>query len=120
MAEESSTGARGGYGKKSKRSLDERAKEQIRASCERLRAAIRSIVEARDQNKFLNAVDQIQQMMNRGEVEFEAVQASIQQSKGQARRTLRQKPVDMVQLINGLDGIEQEILDFFKELSGGK
>jgi hypothetical protein len=120
MAEESTAGARGGYGKKSKRAIDERAKEQIRASCERLRAAIRTIVEPRDQNKFLNAVDQIQQMMNKGEIEFESVQGAIQQTKGQARRSLRQKPVDMVQLINGLDGIEQEILDFFKEVSGGK
>jgi hypothetical protein len=42
----------------------------------------------------------------------------MQQTKGQTRRELRGRPINMVQMLNALDGIEQEIVDFFREISG--
>ncbi len=115
---EAAGGSRGGYGKK-KGVLDERRREDVKAACERLRCAIRSLVDAKSQSKFLSAVDQIQQMVMRGEVDLDSLQGTIQATRGQARRSMRDRPVDMVQLINHLDAIDLEIAEFFRSIASG-
>ena len=107
----------GGGPRKSKASLDEKAKQDILAACERLRAAIRTAVEPKDQSRFMTAVDQIASMVAKGELDMDAITGHIQQSKGHTRRHLRGEPVTMVQLLGALDGIEQEIVDFFNSIA---
>lgn len=100
-----------------KAKLDEKAKQDILTACERMRAAIRTTVDARDQVKFLTAVDQIASQVAKGEIDMDSLSGHLQQTKGSTRRHLRAQPVTMVQVLNALDGIEQEIIDFFNSLT---
>jgi hypothetical protein len=80
----------------------ERYRQDLQAALERLRNAIRTRVPPRDQAHFLDVADRIQ--------------ASLRRSKDTTRRLLRTRPVDMVQLLNEIDGLEQEVVQFFTAL----
>jgi hypothetical protein len=92
--------------------------QDIKSGLERLRSAIRTRVHPRDQTHFLDVVDRIQEhVLSRASGEVEALQGQIARTKDTTRRLLRTKPVDMVQLLNELDGIEQEVVQFFQVLA---
>lgn len=103
--------------KKPSKALDERRKQEIRAALERLRSVIRTSLEPRDQSKFLNVVDRVQEQILSGNIDLESLSGTFQQTRGQTRRQLRSQPVNMVQLLNAIDGVEQEVIDFFREIS---
>jgi hypothetical protein len=98
---------------------EEQFRQDIKAALERMRNGIRVRVPARDQAHFLDVVDRIQEFVMNRVGEIEQVQASIQRTKDTTRRLLRQKPVDMVQLLNELDGIESDVLTFFTQILSG-
>lgn len=116
MAEQPAA-SRGGYGKKHGAQLDDRRKDAIKAALERLRSAVRTSVEPKDQSRFLTAIDQIQSNVMSGQIDVDSLQGTMQQTKGHARRSLRTRPVDMVQIINAIDGIELEVAEFFRQLA---
>ena len=101
---------------------EEQFRQDIKAALERLRNAIRTRVHPREQTQFLDVVDRIQEFVLNRVGELEQVQSSIQRTKDTTRRTLRTRPVDMVQLLNELDGIESEVVSFFTQIlqDGGK
>lgn len=98
---------------------EEQFRQDIKAALERLRNAIRTRVPVRDQTQFLDVVDRIQEFVLNRAGELEQVQSSLQRTKETTRRTLRQKPVDMVQMLNELDGIETEVVSFFSQVLQG-
>jgi hypothetical protein len=95
---------------------EEQFRQDIKAALERLRAAIRMRVHPREQSQFLDVVDRIQEFVLNRVGELEQVQSSIARTKDSTRRALRSKPVDMVQLLNELDGIESEVVSFFSQV----
>jgi hypothetical protein len=95
---------------------EEQIRQDIKAALERLRNGIRTRVHPRDQWKFLDVVDRIQDFVMTPTGDLTQVQSSIQRTKESARVTLRAKPVDMVQLLTELDGVEQEVVSFFSKL----
>jgi hypothetical protein len=96
----------------------EKFQQDIKVGLERLRGAIRMKVHPRDQTHFLDVVDRIQDAILNKAGEVETIQGQIARTKDSTRRLLRTKPVDMVQLLNELDGIEQEVVQFFQTLAG--
>lgn len=86
----------------------ERAKAEIKQILERVRGAIRMRVHPRDQAQMLDAVDRIQESCLNA-IDPSAIGTNLQRGKDAARKTLRQKPIDMVQILNEMDGLEQEI-----------
>ena len=100
---------------------EEQFRQDIKAALERLRNAIRTRVTPRDQSQFLDVVDRIQEFVLNRVGELETIQGSIARTKDTTRRSLRSKPVDMVQMLNELEGIEQEVVAFFSNvLQGGR
>jgi bifunctional N-acetylglucosamine-1-phosphate-uridyltransferase/glucosamine-1-phosphate-acetyltransferase GlmU-like protein len=94
-------------------------RQDIRNSLEKLRGAIFSRVPPREQAQFLDVVDRIQeQILGTGNA-FEQVHSSIQLSRDTTRRILRTKPIVMVELLNELDGIEEEVTALFQLLTRG-
>jgi hypothetical protein len=93
-------------------------RRDILASLERLRGAIRMRVHPRDQAQFLDVVDRIQTQVT-SESSPENLTSTIQLSRDTTRRVMRQKPADMVQLLNELDGIEEEVMALFQLLTKG-
>jgi hypothetical protein len=91
----------------------ERYRQDLHAALERLRNAIRTRVPPRDQAHFLEVTDRIQEAAARKLGDLEQLQASLRRSKDTTRRLLRTRPVDMVQLLNEIDGLEQEVVQFF-------
>ena len=83
---------------------------------ERLRGAIRASVMPREQSKFIAIVDQIQEQIMSGSVEIETVQSNIQRSRGTTRRHLRKQPMDMCKILNAIDGLEEDVVEFFNHL----
>jgi hypothetical protein len=94
-------------------------KQDIKCALERLRGAVRMKVHPRDQAHFLDVVDRIQEFVLKEAGELEQIQGQINRTRDSTRRTLRQRPVDMVQLLNELDGIERDVVDFFASVSRG-
>lgn len=92
--------------------------QDIKVGLERLRGAIRMRVHPREQTHFLDVVDRIQEVVLKRAGEVESIQGQIARTKDTTRRVMRSKPVDMVQLLNELDGIEQEVVQFFQALAG--
>ncbi len=92
---------------------------EIKASLERLRGAIRSRVPPREQGSFLDVVDRIQEQVLGAAGGCDQVQSEIQRSRDTTRRILRTKPVVMVELLNELDGIEDEVVQLFQLLTRG-
>jgi len=86
----------------------EKAKAEIKQILERVRGAIRMRVHPRDQSQMLDDVDRIQESCLNA-LDPSAVGTNLQRGKDSARKVLRSKPVDMVQILNELDGLEQEI-----------
>jgi len=97
---------------------EEQFRQDIKAALERLRNAIRTRVAPRDQSQFLDVVDRIQEFVLNRVGDLEQVQGSIARTKDTTRRALRSRPVDMVQLLNELDGIESEVVQFFSQVLG--
>jgi len=99
---------------------EERFRQDLKAALERLRASIQSRVQPRDHSHFLAVVDRIQEFVTGKGGQLDQVQGDIQRGKDTTRRHLRSRPSDMVQMLNELDGIEQDVVQFFtKALSGG-
>jgi hypothetical protein len=97
-----------------------RFRQDMKSALERLRNAIVTRVHPREQHQFLDVVDRIQEFVMSRVGDLDQVQSSIQRTKDSTRRTLRSRPVDMVQLLNELDGIEQEIVSFFTQVLKGE
>lgn len=97
----------------------EQHRQDIKCALERLRGAIRMKVHPRDQGHFMDVVDRIQEFVLKEAGELELIQGQINRTRDSTRRTLRQRPVDMVQLLNELDGIEREVVDFFTNITRG-
>src|SRR5262245_48806825 len=95
----------------------ERHNQDIKSALERLRSAIRTRVHPRDQAHFLDVVDRIQEFVMKEAGEMDQIQGQIMRTKDTTRRLMRTRPVDMVQLLNELDGIEQDVIEFFTLLS---
>ena len=92
-------------------------KQDIKSALERLRSGIRTRVHPREQAHFLDVVDRIQEFVMKEAREIDQIQGQITRTKDTTRRLMRSKPVDMVQLLNELDGIEQDVVEFFTLLS---
>src|SRR5687768_9022184 len=86
----------------------ERAKNEIKQLLERCRGAIRTRVHPRDQTQLLDAIDRIQETCINA-LDPGALGTNIQRGKDSARKILRSRPVDMVQILNEIDGLETEI-----------
>ena len=99
---------------------EEQFRQDIKAALERLRSAIRGRVAPRDQWQFLDVVDRIQEFVLNRVGELEAIQGTIARTKDTTRRSLRSRPVDMVQMLNELEGIEQEVVQFFTQVLQGR
>jgi hypothetical protein len=92
-------------------------KQDIKGALERLRSGIRTRVHPRDQAHFLDVVDRIQEFVMKEAGEIDQIQGQIGRTKDTTRRLLRTKPVDMVQLLHELDGLEQDVVEFFTLLA---
>ncbi len=98
----------------------EQYRYEIRSSLEKLRGAIMARVPPREQGQFLDVVDRIQeQVLGSGGGGYDQVQTSLQLSRDTTRRVMRSKPVVMVELLNELDGIEEEVTALFQLLTRG-
>src|SRR5215510_6704706 len=87
----------------------ERAKTDVKQLLERCRGAIRTRVHPRDQAQLLDAIDRIQDTCITN-LDAQALSTNIMRGKDSARKVLRAKPVDMVQILNEIDGIEEEVV----------
>jgi hypothetical protein len=96
----------------------EARRKDVIAGLERLRGAVRLRVPPRDQGQFLDVIDQIQTQVL-AESTGDKLLSSIQLTRDTARRVLRQRPSDMVQLLNELDGIADEVTAFLQLLTKG-
>ena len=94
-------------------------KQDITSALERLRSAIRVKVHPREQAHFLDIVDRIQEFVVKEVGELDQIQGQITRTKDTTRRLMRSKPVDMVQLLNELDGVEKDVIEFFTLISQG-
>ena len=94
-------------------------KQDIRSALERLRSGIRTRVHPREQAHFLDVVDRIQEFVMKEAGEIDQIQGQITRTKDTTRRLMRNRPVDMVQLLNELDGLEQDVVEFFTLLAAG-
>lgn len=97
----------------------EQHKQDIKSALERLRSAIRIKVHPREQAHFLDVVDRIQEFVMKEAGQIDQIQGQLTRTKDTTRRLLRTRPVDMVQLLNELDGIEQDVVEFFSLLASG-
>ena len=86
----------------------ERAKAEVKQLLERCRGAIRTRVHPRDQAQLLDAIDRIQDSCITT-LDAQALSTNIMRGKDSARKVLRARPVDMVQILNEIDGLEQEV-----------
>ncbi len=94
-------------------------KQDIKSALERLRSAIRIKVHPREQAHFLDVVDRIQEFVMKEAGEIDQIQGQITRTKDTTRRLMRTRPIDMVQLLNELDGLEQDVVQFFTLLASG-
>jgi hypothetical protein len=95
-------------------------KQDIKSALERLRSGIRTRVNPREQAHFLDVVDRIQEFVMKEAGEIDQIQGQITRTKDTTRRLMRTRPVDMVQLLNELDGLEQDVVQFFTLLASGQ
>ena len=86
----------------------EKAKKEIMQLLERCRGAIRTRVHPRDQARLLDDIDRIQETCIVA-LDPGALSTNIQRGKDSARKVLRARPVDMVQILNEMEGLDQEI-----------
>jgi hypothetical protein len=95
----------------------DKAKWDIKQCIERVRGAIRMKVHPKDQGFLLDAVDRIQEeIMSAAKPDAGKLQGSFIRGKDQARKSLRQRPADMVQILNEIDGLSDEIAKLLQEL----
>jgi hypothetical protein len=92
----------------------------VKAAFERFRSAVREACRPGVQAKIFQALDQLEQEFMSGIAQVESAKAGMQQIRGKTRHSLRDSPNDMVRLLKGVDGMEDEILRFFAALEGGK
>ena len=97
----------------------ERAKWDIRQCLERVRGAIRLKVHPRDQSQLLDAVDRIQEQVLGGHPDTNQLQSSFLRSKDSARKCMRQRPADMVQILNEMDGLADEVAKLIQAMTTG-
>ena len=95
----------------------EKRKADLKQGIERLRGAIRMKVHPRDQASMLDAVDRIQETILGADSSSAA--GNFQRGKDNARKILRSRPVDMVQILNELDGLEDEFAKLLQNLTKG-
>ncbi len=95
----------------------DKAKWDIKQCLERVRGAIRMKVHPKDQGFLLDAVDRIQEeVLNSAKPDAGKLQGSFIRGKDQARKSLRQRPADMVQILNEIDGLSDEIAKLLQEI----
>ena len=95
----------------------DKAKWDIKQCLERVRGAIRMKVHPKDQGFLLDAVDRIQEeVLNSVKPDAGKLQGSFIRGKDQARKSLRQRPADMVQILNEIDGLSDEISKLFQAI----
>jgi hypothetical protein len=87
----------------------ERQKTEIKSILERVRGAIRTRVHPRDQAQMLDSVDRIQDVVLTA-LDPNSIGTNLLRGKDCTRKILRSKPVDMVQILNELDGLESEVV----------
>ena len=97
----------------------ERAKWDIKQCLERVRGAIRLKVHPRDQGQLLDAVDRIQDQVLGATPDTGTLQGSFIRGKDQARKALRARPADMVQILNEMDGLEDEVGKLIQAMTAG-
>ena len=90
--------------------------DKLRSALEKIKAAIRESLGPKDQLKFLGMIDGIQQAINNGQITQEALQGPIFRAKASTRKTLREDPLAMSQLLNGFENLEEEIMRILAEL----
>ena len=95
----------------------EKRRTDLKQGLERLRGAIRMKVHPRDQSQMLDAVDRIQECILGADASQAA--GNFRAGKDNARKILRSRPVDMVQILNELDGLEDEFSKLIQNLSKG-
>ncbi len=96
----------------------DRHKAEIKQSLERVRGAIRMRVHPRHQTELLDAVDRIQEAIL-GSADAGILSGNFQRGKDSARKSLRNRPVDMVQILNEFGNLEDEITKFIQALTKG-
>lgn len=100
----------------------ERLRQDVVTAIERLRGVIRTRVHPREQGQFIDICDKVQEMVQRSTPEMETLQGTIARAKDTTRRILRVRPSDMVQLLNELEGVERDAVDYlnllFRDVSG--
>ena len=88
----------------------EKAKWDIKQCLERVRGAIRMKVHPKDQGFLLDAVDRIQEeVLSAAAPDAGKLQGSFIRGKDQARKSLNKRPADMVQILNEIDGLNDEV-----------
>jgi hypothetical protein len=96
----------------------EKAKWDIKQCLERVRGAIRMKVHPRDQSTMLDAVDRIQAEVLGGKPDAGNLQGSFLRSKDQARKSMKSRPADMVQILNEMDGLADEVQKLMIAMTG--
>ncbi|MBV8881689.1 MAG: hypothetical protein JO332_17160 [Planctomycetaceae bacterium] len=95
----------------------DKVKWDIKACLERVRGAIKMKVPPKDQGFLLDAVDRIaEEVMGSLKPDASKLQGSFIRSKDQTRKSLRQRPADMVQILNEIDGLSDEITRLLQEI----
>lgn len=91
-------------------------RDDVKGAFERFRSAVRESCSPNVQAKLLQAIDLVQQGFMAGRLPLEGAKSGLQQVRSSARRTMRDAPVDMVRLLKAIDGMEDEIVQFFSAL----
>lgn len=94
-------------------------RDDVKGAFERFRAAVRDSCKPGVQAKLLQAIDLVEQGFMAGRLPLDGAKASLQQVRGNARRQMRENPIDMVRLLKAIDGMEDEIVQFFTSLEDG-
>lgn len=95
----------------------DKVKWDIKQVLERVRGAIRMKVHPKDQAFLLDAVDRIaEEVLGAAKPDASKMQGNFIRGKDQARKAMRQRPADMVQILNEFDGLNDEIAKLLQEL----
>jgi hypothetical protein len=92
-------------------------RKDLASKLEKLRNLIIQRIPSRDLGVFNDVLEQIQSFVMRGSGEFEHLKGRLQYAKDTTRNSLRKKPVAMLELLNQLDDMDDEVLDFVENFS---
>lgn len=94
-------------------------RDDFKQAIERIRGVVRMRVQAKDHAIYMSVLDQIWDFVQTGKG-VEDVLDRLKVSKDATRRTLREKPVIMVEVLNEIGGIEEELAEFISVLERAK